>query len=204
MSFCLFIYYIYIYIYIYIYMHIYIQLHLYISIRSCQLILSIVTSIVFIYFLETVQSFPITWTITYSKKLRSSQDSAESFWVILGVILMVFIYSFGAVKPFLINVCIDYSCITPMLYTTLKKFQGKSSSPGDHFGVFFGLPCGIFLCFLRNAWFLMKYFRYIVDSTLIVVKLKTLQAVLSFAWSYFELFYGGGGGRGDIFRTHIS
>ena len=44
--------------------------------------------------------FGITWT--YSKKLDSLKTSAESVWVILGLILVVLLYLLRAVKPFLI------------------------------------------------------------------------------------------------------
>ena len=48
--------------------------------------------------------FGITWTITYSKKLHSLKMSAESFWVILRIILVVFLYLLRAIKPLLIKV----------------------------------------------------------------------------------------------------
>ena len=65
------------------------------------------------YFFRDV--FVITWTITYSKKRRSLKTSAVLFWVILGFILMVFLYLLRTVKPCLKKVCKDVSCITPML-----------------------------------------------------------------------------------------
>ena len=68
--------------------------------------LYIVTFIMFVYFLKTVlpfhiiffkETFGVTWTITYSKKLHSLKTSAESF---LRLILGVFLYLLRAVKPF--------------------------------------------------------------------------------------------------------
>ena len=41
------------------------------------------------------------------KKIHSLKTSAESFFVILGLILEVFLYLLTAVKPFLIKVCKD-------------------------------------------------------------------------------------------------
>ena len=79
--------------------------------------------------------FAITCTITYSKKRHSLKTSAELFWVILGLILMEFLYLVRTVKPCLKKVCKDVSCITPML-TALIFFQNKSSFPGGLFGVF--------------------------------------------------------------------
>ena len=58
-----------------------------------------------------------------------------------------------------------------MAYST-KKIGGTSSSPGVHFWVFPGLYCSIFLYFLRTVWFLMKFFLYIFDNTLMIVRLK--------------------------------
>ena len=75
---------------------------------------------------------------------HSLKNSAELFWVILGLILMEFLYLLRAVKPCLKKVCKDgFFCITPML-TALIFFHNKSSSPGGHFWVFFGQFCGIF------------------------------------------------------------
>ena len=64
--------------------------------------------------------FGISWTITDSKKLHSLKTSPESFWVILGIILVLFLNLLRAFKPFLIKVCKDVFCITPML-TGIKK-----------------------------------------------------------------------------------
>ena len=57
------------------------------------------------------------------------------------------------------------------MLTSLKKIHSKSS-PGGHFRVFFGLSCVIFFYFLRIVWFVMKICTYILDNTLMVVRLK--------------------------------
>ena len=85
---------------------------MYIHNTSCHF-LCIATFIMFIYFLKTVQSyffteiFRITLTITYSKTLHSLRTSAESFLVILGLILAVFLYLLRSVKSILIKACKD-------------------------------------------------------------------------------------------------
>ena len=67
--------------------------------------------------------------------------------------------------------------------------------PG-HFMVFFSLSCGIFLYFLRTVWFLLKICTYILDNTLMIVRLKIFIGVLPFAWCWFWVcFFWGGGGR---------
>ena len=69
-----------------------------------------------------IEVFGITSTITYSKKPHSLKMSAESFWVILGLILVVFLYLLRAIKPFLIKFFKDVFCITAM-FTALKKLS---------------------------------------------------------------------------------
>ena len=89
--------------------------------------LCIITFIMFIYFLETVQSFHIIFSQNFFLLLGQSfiqknvKVSAESFWVILGLILLVFLYLLRVVKPFLIKVCKNVFCITPIL-TVLNIF----------------------------------------------------------------------------------
>ena len=80
------------------------------------------------------------------------------FWLFWAPILVVFLYLLRAVKLFLIKVCKDGFCIIPML-TALKKIHSKSSSPGRHFGVFFGLAYGIFFPFLDNRLVSFKIFQ---------------------------------------------
>ena len=101
----------------------YIYMPLYIRYLLC-----IITFIMFISFLKTVQSFHvlfftdvfvITWTITYSKK---HHNSAELFWVILRLILLEFVYLLRAVKRCLKKVCKDVFCIAIML-TALNFFS---------------------------------------------------------------------------------
>ena len=58
-----------------------------------------------------------------------------------------------------------------------------SFSPGGHFRICIGLFHGIFLYFLRTLCFHMKCCTYIVDNTLIVVKLKNFMGV--YIWGPF-------------------
>ena len=62
--------------------------------------------------------------------------------------------------------------------------------------------CGIFLHFLRTVWFLMKICTYILDNTLMVVRIKTLWRVLNFAWCYFE-FYSFWRGKRQMFNIFL-
>ena len=120
----------------------------------------------FIYFLKTVQSyffteiFRITLTITYSKTLHSLRTSAESFLVILGLILAVFLYLLRSVKPILIKACEDVFCITAML-TALKAFSQKALSWRLFYVIFWSVlwyfswkPFNMFHeIFQRYSWF---------------------------------------------------
>ena len=64
----------------------------------------------FVYFLKAVHSFHIifftyifgiAWAITsLQKNFKLLKISAESFWIIFGLILVVFVYLLGAIKPF--------------------------------------------------------------------------------------------------------
>ena len=58
-----------------------------------------------------------------------------------------------------------------------------SFSPGGHFRIYIGLFHGIFLYFLRTVCFHMKCCTYIVDNTLMVVKLKNFMGV--YIWGPF-------------------
>ena len=70
--------------------------------------------------------------------------------------------------------------------------------------VFFSLSCGIFLYFLRTVWFLLKICTYILDNTLMIVRLKIFIGVLPFAWCWFWVcFFLGGGEGGYIFSTFL-
>ena len=75
--------------------------------------------------------FGITWTITYSKE--TSQLFTAHF--------RCFLYYSNA-------------------YCTKKNYHSKSFLGGD-FRVFFGLPCGIFLCSLKTIWFPSTLFNSI-------------------------------------------
>ena len=150
----------------------------------------------FIYFLKTVQSFHIIFSQKFFILLGQSfiqknrKVSAESFWVILGLILLVFLYLLRVVKPFLIKVCKNVFCITPIL-TVLNIFC-KSFSPGSHFRVFFGLSCCIFLYFLRTVWPLKKkYSNILLIIHCWLSNSKTLWGVLPFAWRYLDFFFRG-------------
>ena len=41
----------------------------------------------------------------------------------------------------------------------------------------FCLSCGIFLYFLKTVWFLLKIYTYILDNTLVVLRLKIFMGV---------------------------
>ena len=67
-----------------------------------------------------------------------------------------------------------------------------SFSPVGHFRICIGLVHGIFLYFLRTLCFHMKCCTYIVDNTLIVVKLKNFMGVYiwgPFAGGYIYIFF---------------
>ena len=79
---------------------------------------------------------------------------------------MELFYLLRPLKLFLTKICKNDFCVTPM-FTALKKFHIKSSSPEDHFGV---LGCFLvcllvfFRYFFGTAWFLMKVYTYILDK----------------------------------------
>ena len=102
-----------------------------------------------------------------------------------------------ALKPFLIKVSKDDFCITLML-TALKKDFHRKSSTGDYFRLFVGLSCGIFLYFLRTVLFLMKICTYILDNTLMVVKLKNLWSI-ALCLVLFWVLWGKGRGTFSVF-----
>ena len=65
-------------------------------------------------------------------------------------------------------------------YCTKKHFHYKSP-PGGHFTVFFSLPW-VFSLFLENRLVSSEIRTYILNNTLMVVRLKILMEVLPFAW----------------------
>ena len=96
----------------------------------------------FIYFLKIVIFFHIIFLQIFlvllrqsliQKKLHSLNIFAESFWVVLGLILVVFLCLLRAVKPFLIKFCKDIFCTNPVL-TALKKLR---EGEGTHFHYYF-------------------------------------------------------------------
>ena len=94
----------------------------------------------------------------HSKKLHSLNTSAESLWVILGLILVEFLYLLRTSKPFHIKVYKDIFCISSMLNALTKFSQQVLLYWRSFWGIFWSL-C-FFLHFLRIVWFLMK-FRHI-------------------------------------------
>ena len=108
---------------------------------------------------------------------------------------MVFLHFLRAVKLFLIKICKDVSCIPPIVTALKKELHSKSSSPSCHCGVLFGLSCGIFLYFLRVVWLLKKFWTYILDNTLMDVRLKHFMGGISLSLGIFWAFFWGGGGR---------
>ena len=93
----------------------------------------------------------------YFKKSFTAKTSAESFWVIPGLILVEFLYTFRAVKLFLLKVFLDVFLITPML-TALKKNPQQVLLFWRPFWGIFLVYFGVFLLyFLNTVWFLMKF-----------------------------------------------
>ena len=87
-----------------------------------------------------------------------------------------------------------------------------SFSPGGHFRIYIGLFHGIFLYFLRTVCFHMKCCTYIVDNTLMVVKLKNFMGVYIwgpfaggyiYIYIYIFIFLKRGQGRGGKRVAHI-
>ena len=68
-----------------------------------------------------------------------------------------------------------------------------TTCPGGHFTIFFSLSSGIFLHFLGNVWFLLKICTYVLDNTLMVVRLSIFMRTLPFAWCWFWVFFRGEG-----------
>ena len=115
---CMYIYmYIYSYIYVCIYIYVYIYVYIYIYMHFCHF-LYIVTFIMFIYFLKTVQSFHVIFSDNFLVLLWPPhiKKTSEFFTAYFRDVF----YLLRAVKPFLIKVCKDAFCITPML-TALRK-----------------------------------------------------------------------------------
>ena len=61
-----------------------------------------------------------------------------------------------------------------------------NSSPGGHFTVFFNLSCGIFLCFLRTVWFLLKICKNIL-GIIVAIAQKIIWHIAFILQGYFEL-----------------
>ena len=133
-----------------------------------------------IYLLKTVQYFSqyffanvlvITWTSTCSKESHSLKASAELFWIILGLILLEFLYFLRAVRPCLKTICKDVVCITPML--TARIFIFTTSPLLEIILGYFVVSCLVFfLCLLKTVSFVMKFCLYVFDNTRMAVRLK--------------------------------
>ena len=114
---CMYIY-MYIYSYIYVCIYIYVYIYIYIYMHFCHFSY-IVTFIMFMYFLKTVQSFHVIFSDNFLVLLWPPhiKKTSEFFTAYFRDVF----YLLRAVKPFLIKVCKDAFCITPML-TALRKF----------------------------------------------------------------------------------
>ena len=113
---CMYIY-MYIYSYIYVCIYIYVYIYIYTYMHFCHF-LYIVTFIMFMYFLKTVQSFHVIFSDNFLVLLWPPhiKKTSEFFTAYFRDVF----YLLRAVKPFLIKVCKDAFCITPML-TALRK-----------------------------------------------------------------------------------
>ena len=80
---------------------------------------------------------------------------------------MVFFYLLRAVKILLTKVCKDVFLYYSNAYCTKKIFTANPLLE-----TILGLSFGIFLYFLRTVWFQMKIWTYILDNTLMLVRLK--------------------------------
>ena len=129
--------------------------------------------------------FGITWTITYSKKLHSLKMSAESFWVILRIILVVFLYLLRAIKPLLIKVWKDVFCVIPML-TTLSP-AAIPALLETILGIFWSV-LWYFSVFLEKR--LVSYEKR--DNALMVVRLKNFMGHITLCLGLFWVFSGVG------------
>ena len=106
-----------------------------------------------------------------SKKSHSLKASAALFWIILGLILLEFLYFLRAVRPCLKTICKDVVCITPML--TARIFIFTTSPLLEIILGYFLVSCLVFfLCLLKTVSFVMKFCLYVFDSTRMAVRLK--------------------------------
>ena len=115
---------------------------------------------------------------------------------------MEFFYLLRAIKTFLIKVCEDVFVLLQCLLHRKKNLTVSFSTLGGHVGVFFGQFCGIFFFyFLKAVWFLIQFCTYILDYTLMFVRLNGFMEGCSLAWGYFEFvfFFGGWGGHFQYF-----
>ena len=93
----------------------------------------------------------------------SLMASSESFWIILGFSLVVFLYLLRAVKPFSWRFGKVFFCITPMLIALKKNFT-TSQAILEYF-----LVCLVIIFFISwklFVWVLMKICTYILNNTL--------------------------------------
>ena len=93
----------------------------------------------------------------------SLMASSESFWIILGFSLVVFLYLLRAVKPFSWRFGKVFFCITPMLIVLKKNFT-TSQAILEYFLVC--LVIFFFISWKLFVWVLMKICTYILNNTL--------------------------------------
>ena len=104
--------------YIYIYINI---SYIYIYTHILAIFLCIATFVMFIYFLKTVQSFPIIYLGNHLLKKASQLN--DLWWVILGWFGAHFGVLLRSVKSFLINICKDVSWDRLVLFEILHIYS---------------------------------------------------------------------------------
>ena len=109
----------------------------------------------------------------------------EPFLVILGIILEYVPLYLRAAQSFLINVCKSFLYYSND-YCTKIFFNSISPSVGGLYEAFLVYFEDNFIYFVTNVCFLMAFGTYILDNTLIVLRLKNKMWLLLFAGSYFE------------------
>ena len=129
----------------------------------------------------------LLWQSLFSKNFHLVVLCWEPFWIILGIILEYVPLYLRAAQSFLINVCKSFLYYSND-YCTKIFFHSMSPSAGGLFEVFLVYFEDIFIYFPRNVCFLMTFCTYILDNTLMVLRLKnhkwgccsSLGAILSF------------------------
>ena len=111
----------------------------------------------------------------------------EPFLVILGIILEYVPLYLRAAQSFLINVCKSFLYYSND-YCTKIFFNSISPSVGGLYEAFLVYFEDNFIYFVTNVCFLMAFGTYILDNTLIVLRLKKQNVVAAFRWELFWVF----------------